>query len=331
MINGLTPAEIAIEGGITPLSNDHAEELLIVSASFEPRCRFSVESLSNSFRCAAALVYVNHEFLDGPPGNKTRQNLYKLVEMLGRHTEHVCVLEGSWLSPQDQLSAIRNGLTCSLLADFDGPISLDCTAFTRESLLVLVSLLQTIWPQTDVRLFYASPEDHGEWLSRGFRCVRNIAGLGGFPRANRPTTLVVLSGFEPFRTQKLIEEHEPVRVLLGVGDPPTSKQFYNRNMVEQELVLARQDVEEFRFPVGGVYESFDCMKELIAKFSETNIVVAPMSTKFSTIATYLLTNDFPDLQVTYCVPGEYNVQGYSMGVGKLYEDRLRAIDEPHSH
>ncbi len=319
----MTKADLARDGGLHSIDGINSDKLLIVSASFEPRCTFAVESLSEKYRCGAALIYVNHEFLDGPPENKTRRNLYKLIEILGRHTSNVQVLEGSWLCPQRQLMAVRNGLTNEKLGDISGSISLDCTAFTRESLLVFVSLLQTLWPGTNIRLFYASADDHGSWLSRGFRCIRNVSGLGGLPRANRQTTLVVLSGFEPFRTQKLIEEHEPVRVLLGVGDPATSKQFLDRNMVEQQLLLARQDVRDFRFPVGGVYEALECLRKVVHDYAETNLVFAPMSTKFSTIATYLLAEEFPDAQISYCVPGEYNIDGYSIGVGNFYQDLLK--------
>jgi len=63
--------------------------------------------------------------------------------------------------------------------------------------------------------------------------------------------------------------------------------------------------------------------EVVSGYTEShNIVLAPMSTKLSTLASLLVVEKYPDIQVTYCLPGEYNVEDYSKGVRALYSQTL---------
>jgi len=144
-------------------------------------------------------------------------------------------------------------------------------------------------------------------------------GFSGIQDPNRQSVLVVLSGFEPERTLKLIEEHEPARVLLGIGNPPTDQRFLERNKTEQKLVLARQDVQRFDFPADDVIECesvlSNLIKPLIPRF---NVVLAPMSTKLSTLSAFLVATRYPELQLTYALPGEYNLNSYSSGAKAIY-------------
>jgi hypothetical protein len=202
-------------------------------------------------------------------------------------------------------------------------VTIDATTFNRETLLVACALLRSERPRPKIRVLYVSPSDHGPWLSRGFRSVRNVVGFSGVHDATKPTVLVVLTGFEPDRVVKVIEEHEPKKVLMGIGDPPTMDRFLARNITDQELMLSRQDVERFRFPTSGVDECVRCLRGVVSPYlADHNVVLAPMSTKLSTLGAFLLAEERPEIQITYCVPGEYNVLDYSAGAETLFLDGL---------
>ncbi len=316
----LLPEEVASNGGILTIEPDLPDDLFIACASFEPRSVFVANSLSTTYSARRAIVYVNREFLEGGSGPRTKPNLYGLIKSLARRADTVDVVEGSWLSDVEQIGALRQGLGLSVaLGRQLERVTVDCSTFNREALLTLLVLLRSAWPECRLRILYSSPGNHGNWLSRGFRTIRNVMGLCGTQIASKPTVLAVLSGFEPHRTQKVIEEHEPSKVLLGVGDPPTSPEFLERNYLEHSLVLSRQDVEAFKFTAGDIEECRNQLIVLLEPYIDTaNVVVAPMSTKMSTIATLLVAERYPQIQVTYCLPGEYNVQEYSTGVKALY-------------
>jgi hypothetical protein len=319
----LKPEDLSRQGGIASAQSNRPDDLFIVCASYEPRTTFVADSLARDYRTNRALVYVNAEFLQGGAGPKTKANLYRLIECLARHSEDVTVVEGSWLHAVDQLKAIRQALLTNQNPPGPFVTTLDCTTFNREALLTTLLLLRSLYPALQCRVLYTSPENHGKWLSSGFRSIRNVMGLAGTQRSSRPTVLVILSGFEPHRTEKVIEEHEPAVVLLGVGDPPTAPEFLERNRSEQKLVLARQDVQEFRFSALDMAQCVTHVSDVLRPYIEThNVVIAPMSTKFSTVATLLVTERYPDVQVTYCLPGEYNVHDYSAGVKALFIQEL---------
>lgn len=321
----LAPEDLRREGGLRTVNSDAMDDLFLVCASYEPRTLFATEHLAKDYRARRAVVYVNREFLEGAAGWKTRPHIYRLIERLAHHADSVSVAEGSWLSPVDQLIALRTSLLGNgHRKEGTGPsVTLDCSTFNREALLTALLLLRTHYPKAHCRILYVSPAQHGKWLSSGFRLIRNVMGLSGIQHPSLPTLLAVLSGFEPERTEKLIEEHEPAKVLLGVGDPPTSAGFLDRNVVEQKLILARQDVERFQFAATDIKECFEHVSKVLEPcLSQHNIVLAPMSTKLSTVAALLVAEKWPDIQVTYCVPGEYNIDDYSAGAESLFIDQV---------
>jgi len=178
-----------------------------------------------------------------------------------------------------------------------------------------------------IRIVYVSPKDHGPWLSRGFRAVRTVLGFSGIQQASRPTLLVILSGFEPERALRLIEEHEPKKVLLGIGNPPTADRFRERNKAEQKLILSRQDVEMFDFPADDVDNCRMVLEKLLSPhLRDSNVILAPMNTKLSTLAALLVAEAHPEIQLTYCLPGEYNVEDYSTGAHKIFMTSLPYLE-----
>lgn len=316
--------EFRLQGGLKTVRDRIADDLFLVCASYEPRTVAVAESLSPEYRSLRGIIYVNREFLEGRARARTESNLERLREVLSDHCDVVTVAEGSWLDPKAQLISLRDVLVSADSERLqEAIITLDTTTFNREALLTTVILLRTQFPRAVIRALYVSPEDHGDWLSRGFRCVRNVMGFGGIQLSSRPTILAVLSGFEPERTRKIIEEYEPAKVLLGIGDPPTADRFLARNMDEQRLTLAKQDVEGFGFPADNIADCWEALESLLKPYlAEYNVIVAPMSTKLSTLAAYLTAEHHPEVQITYCIPGEYNTDNYSRGVEHLFIDRV---------
>lgn len=316
--------KLKISGGLPTVREDVKDDIFLVCASYEPRTVVAAESLSKQYHSKRAVIYINRELLEGPAKEKTRSNLDQLKAVLASHCDAVITAEGSWLDPICQLSSLREALLTGGSGEAgEALITLDTTAFNREALLTATALLRTGFPKSRIRALYVSPRDHGEWLSRGFRCIRNVMGFAGTQSSSRPTILTVLSGFEPDRTLKIIEEHEPAKVLLGVGDPPTAERFLRRNISEQRLILARQDVEEFHFPTDDIKGCQEHLERLLGPYlSDYNVILAPMSTKLSTLAVLLLSLDHPEIQITSCVPGEYNIDDYSTGAESLFIDEI---------
>ena len=320
-----TVEEFKKAGGLANVPGRSQDHLFVVCASYEPRSIAVAQCLATTYRAERGLVYFNREFLEGRSKDKVQANIGSLLSILEDHCDEIDKIEGSWLDPKDQFEALRAALASNSCDSTDSGLSitLDTSTFIREALLNTVSLIRNSYPSAVVRTTYVSPKDHGEWLSRGFRSVRSVMGFPGIQRASCPTIVMALSGFESDRLLKIIEEYEPVEVLLGVGDPPTAKRFLQRNLEEQKLVLARQDFHEFRFSADCIS---DCSRDLEAalqsRLSDYNVILAPLSTKPSTLSCLVVAERHPEIQVVYCVPGEYNVDDYSRGVDSIFVDEM---------
>lgn len=323
-MNGIDILEFRSEGGLRNVVDGCPDELFLVCASYEERSVAAVESLSPEYRCKTGIIYVNMDFLKKYKGCSTQKSLKNLESVLRPHCERLEVARGSWIDAKEQLKAIKKCLSPEGRAHLhDVAITIDTTTFNRESLLVSILLLRKYYKNARIRTLYVSPQGHGQWLTRGFRLIRNVLGFNGIQESRWPNVLCILSGFESDRTLKIIDEHEPVQVMLGLADPPTDQAFLDRNRDDQKLILSRQDVCEFNFPAGNIKECLALLESVLEPYlSKNNIVIAPMSTKPSTLAAMLIAEKHPEIQITYCLPGEYNVDNYSQGIKKLYIDEI---------
>ena len=312
-------------GGLHTLIEDRPDDLFLVCASYEQRTTAVSECLAESYKAKRGIIYFNREFLNIRSRDHVQRNIDRLSKTLTNICQETACIEGSWLDPKDQFVAFRDGLKWedSFISEEPLAVTLDITTFNREALLSIIGLIRTYYRSAKIRTVYVSPRDHGEWLSRGFRCVRSVMGFPGIQQFTRSTVVIGLSGFEPERFLKIIEEYEPAKVLLGIGDPPTSSSFLQRNKEEQKLVLSRQDLEDFRFPADNIGDCLDCLENILEPYlSRYNLILAPMSTKPSTVSALLAAERHPEIQIVYCVPGEYNIDNYSEGANRIFIDEI---------
>ena len=311
------------QGGLLTVRDGKPDDLFIVCASYEPRTIAIAESLAPEYRTKKGIIYVNKEFLEGQEGNITNSNIERLREILKKHSDKVDVVEGSWLDAKVQLYSLREALKGNDEELSEATITLDITTFNREALLTLMALLRAYYPKTELRILYVSPASQDDWLSRGFRMIRNVMGFPGIQRSSRPTVLILLSGFEQERASKIIDELEPTIVWLGVGIPPTDPKHLERNLKEQKLILSRQEVQKFCFPADNIMGCCKGLENIAKKYLKNyNIVLAPMSTKLSTIAAFLTAEKYTEIQITYCIPGEYNLSNYTRGEDTIFIDTI---------
>lgn len=303
-------------------NNELENEIFITCGSFEERCLAPLTYLK---KCSSAIIIQNKE--------NNNLNCINNVDKLHKHFSSICenteIIESSYVDLKLQNLSLKKIVDiCRDKCSKDKiNITIDSSTFTRNQLIGLLNYLQIKIKSSRVRIIYISPQKHGRWLTSGFLKVTNIIGFSGIHNPLLPTLLIVLSGFESDRVSKIICEHEPALVLLGVGDPPTNEEFHNRNIKEQQQILENEIVNEFKFPANDIQACKFVLDKQISKYRDDyNIVIAPMSTKLSTIATYLSAKENPQIQITYCYPSKYNFDDYSSGIGEIYLENLEISD-----
>jgi hypothetical protein len=111
---------------------------------------------------------------------------------------------------------------------------------------------------------------------------------------------------------------KPSEILLGHSNSVTRDVFIFRHLESKkhmlQLIKGRQPVEEFEFSSTSVEQSVSALRQVVqAHVDDCNIFLTCMNTKPSLIASFLIAEEFPEIQVTCSVPGEYNVEDYSGG------------------
>jgi hypothetical protein len=311
------------EGGIEPVDPDTQDDIFITNASFEPRSVAVTKLLSENYVADKGIIYYNKEYGSASGVDQTNNNIEEIQSELESHCEDLQLIEASRLNQEKQFKSLKESIYSLPEVNGQVRVSIDSTTFTREILISILTLLSKRFQNLRARMLYVSTEEYGEWLSSGHHDTRNIIGYSGMFDQNKPTLLVILSGFETSRTRVTIEEHEPQKVLLGIGDPPTETGLMERNRQDMELVRARQETEEFTFPTESISKSFEVVNEIITDhLHDWDIVLSPMSTKPSTIGAWLAARKHMEVQVSYTIPEEYNTRDYSSGWNTLYSEEV---------
>ncbi len=202
---------------------------------------------------------------------------------------------------------------------------IDVTSFRREELLMLLAMLKAQSRSTFDRwlLAYVGAKNMGEWLSGKVTSHRSVLGYPGDIRPSRSTRLVVLMGFEIPRARSIIETYEPKQIILGMGRRSESitDSLYERNkeLFEDITREFRGSIEkEFEFSAREPISVKRELEEAILPNNDSNVVIAPLHTKLSTLGVGLYALEHQEAQVCYAPVEEYNEIAYSAPGEDIY-------------
>ncbi len=161
---------------------------------------------------------------------------------------------------------------------------------------------------------YYKPNKYEEcdWLTSDAEQPRLVFKHSGIYLSDRPTLLVVQTGFDIERVNQLIYSYEPERVFLGaqIGD-----QFDNlvKNLHKHKEHLKFQEIEYFEIDAFNAPYGYEVMKEIVVKYSEThNIILSSFGPKPAAVAMFNLNGDIPEVGLSYVLVKNYN-EAYSHG------------------
>lgn len=289
-------------------------DLFIGSISFEDRCRSVLENIGRE-RIGRALVAVNGTF--GPWLDDNRR---WFADALGDDFECLDVFSHD---PVSTVLNVEQVLSSAFESELQSVV-VDITTFTRESLIMVVRMLNKLrTSNTQITFVYATARQYSfrtedeskRWLSSGVRDIRPVLGFSGLMRPSRDTHMIVMVGFEDERALELIRACEPTFVSLGVCDPSQpgtkSHQITNERRLSR-LLSVLPDVRKFQFLGYDAVATTEALASQIDIFGDCNVVIAPMNTKISTVGAALLALRDESVQLCYAAPYFYNFDHYSL-------------------
>ncbi len=162
--------------------------------------------------------------------------------------------------------------------------------------------------------------------------MRSIVGFAGEMWPSRPTCLVVLVGFEFARARSIIENYEPKSLILGKGmmSQSISPELGVRNEeFYRELHSQYDNVEgTFDFSARDPFSTAETLERAVCLDGSSNVIVAPLHTKLSTIGVGLFASRHPQVQICYASVDAYNEHDYSSVGGEAFSVELDALLRP---
>jgi hypothetical protein len=297
-------------------------DVFICCGSYENRCR-TIPDIVDPERISHAIVVENKDL-----SIYVGENSQYLRDRFGEKTIDLATDSGNPVLTADN---IRSALK-SLKNKSPQKYVIDITTFRHESLLILINLLKQMTTADDrIDLLYVSASDYSigdeikdKWLSKGVAAVRSILGYSGDFSPSKKMHLIIIVGYEHQRASALIDILEPGKISLGHGksssvtdDKHRVAQDFFYKMLKNMMVL-RGNVDEFEFSCNDPLETRDAILLQSNKFSDYNVVVAPMNTKLSTVGAGLATFINNEIQLCYAQAEQYNNHGYSSPGANCY-------------
>jgi hypothetical protein len=294
-------------------------DVFVCCASFEDRCK-TIPFLIEPESTQTVLICSHEEVLE-----YSRKNLKELTIHFGEKFKLVNLSLDNPLQTVDNLADNLKQSASSAACNY----LVDITTFTKESLLILIKLFQSILKSTDkVNFVYNDAEDYSigldlpdKWLSKGIKNVRSVLGYPGISSPIGKLHLIVLSGYEVERAAELIEAYEASVVSIGVGDKEYSihDSLYEANVAYfSKLCAFRENINVFNFSLTDPQQTKDQLEKQIEKFPDCNVVIAPLNNKISTIGAALVAIKEPNTQLCYAQADYYNYESYSKPGDEFY-------------
>lgn len=145
------------------------------------------------------------------------------------------------------------------------------------------------------------------WISRGIHGVRSVIGFPGLWSPGSTTNLVALPGFDLERVQRISEELEPDRIIVGIGKPGllAHEWLYERNKQVADQLIGTRGGHIFEYEALDPQETIRAVCAAV-KHVGGNVVIAPFNSKISTLAVGLIATGRPEWQVCYAPALIYN-------------------------
>jgi hypothetical protein len=334
--------------------NFNKRSLYICAAGFENRVRGIIENLPQNdninFQYSFILQYNTHI-------KDNLSNLEYLEKKLGqlslnRLLNVVIDIENLLLS----FNNLKHNIALIEHKNLD-TIYIDISGMTNFLIMIILKLIQETFPDKELFVFYTEADEYFPKIDEkdeilelskkrddesilkiserlqasGARETLIPVSFKGTFKEDFPIALIFLVGYEPARDIGLLETYRPNIVIPCYGTSPHEK-FSWRTQFAINLHKNFAVFDEFsRLKEDKIISTFDIPKILVdleniynseiegnILFETFNVAITPQCSKLQAVATFLFCKKHPDVQAVFCLPGKFNPNRYSIGIGKSW-------------
>lgn len=302
-------------------------ELYVAASSFEPRCT-RTSSLLRGSRFQHGLIFQYEDTLDNLAGRHNLQEMRrKLFPELATTLDILPCRFGDPYSAVRVLNQFLEYKGVSLTID---GITIDITCFTKIHLLLLLRYFKSVLHLDEIRICYTEPLSYassfGRQLSYGIdRTVYVPYQTVG--RRTRNIGLVAFLGHERFRLERIIQELEPDRSIVVLGEPGYSSNMVDYSVKVNESILHRASYDgQYKIISSSTTnydESYALLEQELIYLKDAGcdtIYFAPLGTKLQAVSFEMLRRAVVNTRMllAYTIPRTYERNLYSQGSGRTF-------------
>lgn len=161
---------------------------------------------------------------------------------------------------------------------------------------------------------YSKPASYGSWLSKDPGKPRLVFNHSGMTHLDRPTALLIISGFDLERANQLIQFFEPKKAVIALQ---TGNQYENHKLnVHNHLHRLEQlcDIEHFEIDTFKEDGGYSVLSQQVNELTENyNVIATSLGPKPSAIALFSLQRQHQQIALCYVPSLNYNTENYSRG------------------
>lgn len=184
----------------------------------------------------------------------------------------------------------------------DADVYIDITTMPRSIIWTLFFFFKPKYKQATI--IYHQPKTYGDWLTKDPDIPQLLFKHSGVIEFGKPTTLLVLAGYDEDRAIQLINHFEPQNVAIGSCNQRKDFDYCSADIF---------DVPQYDETWGcGIIE-----KKIEEILRESNLIVASLGPKTGAISVYQCFMRHPQIALTYVPCKEFN-ENYSRGIGDTF-------------
>jgi hypothetical protein len=218
-----------------------------------------------------------------------------------------------------------------------GNIVLDISALPNFAICIVVMKIRRVFPTANLTLLYTEAEEYfpqKKDLERIERLINKektdllpeyMSGraanifipnmFSGVALGQYDTCLIVFAGYEPFRTNCVIEAANPNKLVMVYGEPERPDLKWRLQL--SRLMHSGIDRQLLKTEEHTSTSQIDDNLELLLDyykyiFDDHVLCVCPTNSKMQAVASALAWEIYPDIQLAFPVPAEYLPKKFSL-------------------
>lgn len=317
-LNKCKPIEIKNIGSIV---NEEPDDIFICTGSPEERCLGSIKKLENNYKINKLFILKYSHI------NETRE---KHINEMNRILNEIGVIKEEILIDEEAPIPMINEIIEKMkkyTKDIKNPkITIDISTFIKWHLLVFLNALDLTGIFNKCRFLYTEPKEYiidlFQPLSFGIKEIFPVPLYCGNIDFAKDCLLVIFLGYEGDRAMALLENIDPTECLLLVPKPAYHPEWEGRTEEMNKEIINTVGESNIKYiDARNPIVTAKVLQEILSerKYSDYNILIAPLGTKPQALGLYLYwSNNSSKTTLIYNTPLRHNNLFYSEGIGRTW-------------